>query len=102
MDEGMACPMPRAAGDDEAGAMSRMLAAKRIAVVGLSDDPAKPSNYVSAYLRLADWYEEAGRVEESARYRNHAIQVVNFYKDKRTTDPFDDLLLGRPPSPTHP
>ena len=59
-------------------------------------------NYVSAYLRLADWYEEAGRVEESARYRNHAIQVVNFYKDKRTTDPFDDLLLGRPPSPTHP
>ena len=50
MNEGMACPMPRDAGGDEADAMSRMLAAKRIAVVGMSDDPAKPSNYVSAYL----------------------------------------------------
>lgn len=30
-----------------------MLAAKTIAVVGLSDDPAKPSHYVSAYMQRA-------------------------------------------------
>ena len=53
-------------------------------------------NYVSAYLRLADWYEEAGQMELSARYRNQAIQVVKFYKDKPTDDLFEKLLLGRP------
>ncbi|SEC58453.1 CoA-binding protein [Terriglobus roseus] len=30
-----------------------MLAAKTIAVVGLSDDPSKPSHYVSAYMQTA-------------------------------------------------
>ncbi|AFL87917.1 putative CoA-binding protein [Terriglobus roseus DSM 18391] len=30
-----------------------MLAAKTIAVVGLSDDPVKPSHYVSAYMQSA-------------------------------------------------
>jgi predicted CoA-binding protein len=30
-----------------------MLAARTIAVVGLSDDPAKPSHYVSAYMQSA-------------------------------------------------
>jgi O-antigen ligase len=59
-------------------------------------------NYVAAYLRLAEWYEEAGRTEESARYRNHAIQVVNYYKDTPTEDPFDLLLLGRPMTPKQP
>jgi predicted CoA-binding protein len=48
--EGQACPMPRRPDADEAEAISRMLDAQRIAVVGLSDDPSKPSNYVSAYL----------------------------------------------------
>ena len=32
-----------------------MLAAKTIAVVGLSDDPNKPSNYVSAYMQKAGY-----------------------------------------------
>ena len=59
-------------------------------------------NYVAGYLRLADWYEEAGRTEESAKYRNHAIQVVNYYKDARIEDPFDLLLLGRPRTPKQP
>lgn len=31
--------------------IERMLAAKTIAVVGLSDDPAKPSHFVSAYMQ---------------------------------------------------
>lgn len=33
--------------------IQRMIAAKTIAVVGLSDDPAKPSHYVSAYMQRA-------------------------------------------------
>jgi O-antigen ligase len=55
-------------------------------------------NYVPAYLRLAEWYQEAGRPEESDKYRSQAIQVVNFYKDKASLDPFEDMLLGRPPA----
>lgn len=49
-DQGAACPMPRKHGSGEAEAIARMLGAKRIAVVGLSADPLKPSHYVSAYL----------------------------------------------------
>jgi O-antigen ligase len=55
-------------------------------------------NYVPGYLRLAEWYEEMGQHGESAEYRQHAIQLVNYYKDKRTLDDFEDLLLGRPKS----
>lgn len=33
--------------------IERMLAARTIAVVGLSDDPAKPSHYVSRYMQAA-------------------------------------------------
>lgn len=38
---------------NEPETMAAMLAAKTIAVVGLSDDPSKPSNYVSAYMQGA-------------------------------------------------
>lgn len=36
---------------NEPNVISNMLQAKTIAVVGLSSDPAKPSNYVSAYMQ---------------------------------------------------
>ena len=52
-----ACPLPlnRQSGtaDGEAGAVRRMLDAKRIAVVGLSDDPSRPSYDVASYLKSA-------------------------------------------------
>ena len=38
---------------NEPEAIAHMLAAKTIAVIGLSDDPARPSYYVSAYLQAA-------------------------------------------------
>src|SRR5688500_2294289 len=50
MSDGMACPMPTPASLTESEAMRQMFAAKRIAVVGLSDNPGKPSHYVSEYL----------------------------------------------------
>lgn len=38
---------------NEPEVIARMVRARSIAVVGLSDDPAKPSHYVSAYMQQA-------------------------------------------------
>jgi predicted CoA-binding protein len=46
-----ACPLPSAHAASEADALRRMIDAKRIAVVGLSDDPSRPSYDVASYLR---------------------------------------------------
>lgn len=49
-EDGLACPLPMPGSMTEQEAMRQMFAARRIAVVGLSDNPAKPSHYVSQYL----------------------------------------------------
>ncbi|HEU4700487.1 MAG TPA: CoA-binding protein [Gemmatimonadales bacterium] len=50
----MTAPSPVPAPD--AAALTALLRdARRIAVVGLSDDPAKPSHYVSAYMQRAGY-----------------------------------------------
>jgi predicted CoA-binding protein len=46
-----ACPLPGDLPHDEAAAIRRMLAGRRIAVVGLSDDPGRPSYDVARYLQ---------------------------------------------------
>ncbi len=57
MSDDEACPLPlnrQSGGGDargEADAVRRMIDAKRIAVVGLSDDPSRASYGVAAYLR---------------------------------------------------
>jgi uncharacterized protein len=48
-----ACPLPTDPPADEAAIIRRMLGARRIAVVGLSDDPTRPSHDVARYLRSA-------------------------------------------------
>jgi len=45
-----AYPLPNRPGGSEADAIRRMLAAKRVAVVGLSDDPTRASHGVASYL----------------------------------------------------
>jgi predicted CoA-binding protein len=40
---------------NEPETIQAMLAAKTIAVIGLSEDPARPSHYVSAYLQQAGY-----------------------------------------------
>lgn len=45
-----ACSLPAQEGDDEASIICRLVQAKRIAVVGLSDDPSRPSYGVASYL----------------------------------------------------
>ena len=47
---GETCPLPHRSARPE-DAVRRMLAAKRIAVVGLSDDPSRPSYGVARYLQ---------------------------------------------------
>ena len=51
MSENDACPLPSAHTGGPSDALSRMLDAKRIAVVGLSDDSSRPSYDVASYLR---------------------------------------------------
>lgn len=46
-----ACPLPTGPAANEADPVRRMLDARRIAVVGLSDDPSRPSYDVANYLR---------------------------------------------------
>ena len=48
-----ACPLPSNGTGADAAAVRRMLDGKRIAVVGLSDDPSRPSYDVARYLRSA-------------------------------------------------
>src|SRR6266404_5441691 len=48
---GESCPLPSPAPPNEA--LARMLVARRIAIVGLSDDPSRPSFGVASYLVAA-------------------------------------------------
>ena len=45
-----ACPMPSRGEGPDADAIARMLAAHRIAIVGLSDEPTRPSHRIASYL----------------------------------------------------
>ena len=48
---GEACPMPSRGQGSDADAIARMLGAGRIAIVGLSDDPGRPSYQIGSYLK---------------------------------------------------
>ncbi len=48
---GEACPMPSRGQGSDVDAISRMLGGGRIAVVGLSDDPSRPSYQIASYLK---------------------------------------------------
>jgi predicted CoA-binding protein len=50
---GESCPLPSGPADPDAAAIERMIRAHRIAVVGLSDDPSRPSFGVASYLLAA-------------------------------------------------
>ena len=50
---GDACPLPTRPPDDEDAVIRRLLAGRRVAVVGLSDDPNRPSHDVARYLQSA-------------------------------------------------
>src|SRR5687768_8304657 len=51
MSDDEACRLPTHGKGSDADAVRRMVDAKRIAVVGLSDDPSRPSYDVARYLR---------------------------------------------------
>ena len=45
------CALPANSDNDEHAIIQRLLKLNRIAVVGLSDDPSRPSHYVSKYMQ---------------------------------------------------
>ena len=47
---GEACPVPSEPRESEQQIIRRLIGARRIAVVGLSDDPSRPSYGVASYL----------------------------------------------------
>lgn len=47
---GDACPLPSPSEGTDAAAIARMLNTSRVAIVGLSDDPSRPSYRIAAYL----------------------------------------------------
>ena len=53
------CPLPSRPTAHETAAVDRMLKARRIAVVGLSDDPSRPSHGIASYL-MSHGYEVIG------------------------------------------
>ena len=50
------CPLPLRTPGAEATAIDRMLKARRVAIVGMSDDPSRPSHGIGGYL-AAHGYE---------------------------------------------
>jgi O-antigen ligase len=56
-------------------------------------------NYIPGHLRLAEWYQEAGKLDESEKYKKQAMLLKDHFKDRPVPDPFDNLLLGRPQAP---
>lgn len=53
MEDGEACRIPTDLVGDEAGAVNRLLNARRIAVVGASANPSRAGHYVPAYMQQA-------------------------------------------------
>jgi predicted CoA-binding protein len=45
-----ACPLPVGEGDDDSDVVRRLIKLNHIAIVGLSDDPSRPSFGVASYL----------------------------------------------------
>src|SRR5688572_6048982 len=72
---GEACPLPSRGRGSGGDAIARMLGAKRIAIVGLSDDPSRPSYRIASYLI------------------GHGFDVVG-------VNPKHETVLGRPCYPT--
>ena len=53
-------------------------------------------NYIPAYLRLSDWFNESGDPARSDEYRQRGIAVAVKYQNEKTSEPYESLLLGRP------
>jgi tetratricopeptide (TPR) repeat protein len=52
-------------------------------------------NYVPGYLRIADWYRDAGNLTASDDYRQKAVGVVLRYQNFQPKEPYEAMLLGR-------
>jgi predicted Zn-dependent protease len=53
-------------------------------------------NYVPAYIRLSEWFQESGDGTRGAAYRQRGIAVAMKYRNEKTSEVYESLLLGRP------
>ncbi len=53
-------------------------------------------NYVTGYMRLAQWLAETGDAHQSEEYRQRGMAVAVRYQNLKTSEPYETLLLGRP------
>jgi len=53
-------------------------------------------NYVQAYMRLAQWEDEAGNHQGAENDRRNANSIVTQYKNQTNLDPLEARLLDRP------
>jgi len=52
-------------------------------------------NYVPGYLTLARWQTEQGDPQHGEQYTKQAMEIMAKYKDVKTVEPYEALLLGR-------
>ena len=53
-------------------------------------------NYVSAYLTMAGWENEAGNTGRSDQFHHKAVEISAKYRDLKTRSPYIRLLLAQP------
>ena len=89
---GEACPMPIPPTADDETIIRHLLQAQRIAVVGLADDPSRPSHYVSEYMM------ESGKEIIPVNPNHEQVLGKKFYKSlKDVPGPIDLVNVFRRP-----
>jgi O-antigen ligase len=55
-------------------------------------------NYISAYLTMAKWEQEAGNAARADQYHQKAMEISAKYRDIKYPGPYERLLLAQPES----
>jgi O-antigen ligase len=54
-------------------------------------------NYVPGHLQMSEWYTERGDAVAGQRYMATAMNIITKYRNFKPTEPYEGILLGRPP-----
>jgi len=53
-------------------------------------------NYIPGYLRIAEWFRDAGHFSASDDYQQKAFALATRYQHFQAVEPYEAMLLGRP------